>query len=163
MSQDNPYAAPLAPVADVSMQDVAPALWNPGAAASWSLLFTPVFGTILHMKNWQALGEPAKADTARSWMIANVAFILIVLAVAFIMPESRPVDAMSRLGGLVMLLAWYYASGKAQMAYVNKRFGKSYPKRGWGKPLMFAVLGTITFVFLAVVVGMVIGIATGQV
>ena len=162
MNHDNPYAAPQAAVADVVERDAAPALWNPGAAASWSLLFTPVFGTILHMKNWQALGEPAKADAARSWAIANVLFIIAVFVAAFAMPESKPVDAMSRLGGLVMLLTWYYANGKAQMAFIKQRYGTNYPKRGWGKPILFAILGIAAFMFVAIVVGVIIGIATGQ-
>ena len=51
----NPYAPPKAEVADVGRTEVAPALWNPNAAASWSLLFSPAFGAFLHMKNWQAL------------------------------------------------------------------------------------------------------------
>lgn len=33
------------------------ALWNPNAAANWSLLFTPLFGAYLHMLNWRSLGE----------------------------------------------------------------------------------------------------------
>ena len=59
MSQENPYAPPTAAVADIGTATAAPRppLWNPGAAASWSLLLSPVFGAILHMKNWQAMGE----------------------------------------------------------------------------------------------------------
>ena len=37
------------------------ALWNPDAAACWSMLFTPLFGTILVIRNWEALGEPKRA------------------------------------------------------------------------------------------------------
>lgn len=162
MSQDNPYAAPQAQVADVIAHDAAPALWNPGAAASWSLLLSPVFGSILHMKNWQALGENAKADASKRWAIANVLFILAVFAAAFIVPESRQADSLSRLGGLAMLILWYFASGKAQMAYVDKRFGKTYPKRGWGKPLMFGVLGIIGFIVVAMIIGVAIALVTGK-
>ena len=162
MNQDNPYAAPQAAVADVIERDAAPALWNPGAAASWSLLFTPIFGTILHMKNWQALGEPEKADSSRKWAIANVVFILAVLAAAVTMPESKPVDALSRLGGLAMLVTWYFSSGKAQMAFVDQRFGKNYPKRGWGKPLLFGLLGMVGLFVVAAVFGILYVLVTGQ-
>jgi hypothetical protein len=46
--------------------DAAPALWNPNAAANWSLLFSPMFGAWLHMKNWAALGEPERAAARRT-------------------------------------------------------------------------------------------------
>ena len=68
MIERNPYAPPQADVEPVAVETpAAPSLWNPNAAASWSLIFTPIFGAILHMKNWEALGEPQKAAGARSW------------------------------------------------------------------------------------------------
>ena len=56
---DKRYAPPTAHVDDVHaarQSAVAPPLWNPGAAMAWSLLFSPIFGAFVHMKNWQALG-----------------------------------------------------------------------------------------------------------
>ncbi len=44
------------------------ALWNPDAIASWSLLFTPVFGSYFVMKNWQSIGDTEKARTAQNWL-----------------------------------------------------------------------------------------------
>jgi len=38
------------------------AIWNPNAAANWSILFTPAFGSYLQMLNWRTLSEPAKAS-----------------------------------------------------------------------------------------------------
>ena len=55
MSAQNPYAPPKAVVGDVFDGEVAPALWNPTAAGSWSILFSPIFGAYLHMLNWRAL------------------------------------------------------------------------------------------------------------
>ena len=31
------------------------ALWNPVAAAVWSIVLTPAFGAYLHAKNWETL------------------------------------------------------------------------------------------------------------
>ena len=59
----NPYSPPGAIIDDVMN---APPLWNPNAAANWSLLFSPAFGAFVHMKNWQALGEPEKAANAKT-------------------------------------------------------------------------------------------------
>jgi hypothetical protein len=74
----NRYAPPTADVADIGRGQTAPALWNPNAAASWSVLFSPAFGAFLHMKNWQALGEPAKASAAKIWAIATLLVMVIV-------------------------------------------------------------------------------------
>ena len=52
-------------------------IWNPNAAASWSLPFSPVFGAYLHMLNWRSLGEEAKAATARTWLIAGLTLLPI--------------------------------------------------------------------------------------
>src|SRR5436190_17925418 len=66
--QNNPYGPPAAPVADVISLGEPPRLWNPNAAASWCLLFSPVFGAYLHMRNWQALGDERHAQVNRNWM-----------------------------------------------------------------------------------------------
>ena len=58
------------------------AIWNPDAAANWCLLFSPVFGTWLHMKNWRALGEPERARNRPPVVIAALALIIV----AFLLP-----------------------------------------------------------------------------
>lgn len=165
MSNENPYAPPTAAVADIGTAAASaipnPPLWNPGAAASWSLLFSPIFGALLHMKNWQALGDPGKAATSKNWAIGTAVFFVlgVVLSVAF--PDSKAVDQLSRLGGFVLLIAWYYAIGKSQGSLVQARYGKGYPRRGWAKPLGLAVAAMFGFVVVAVLVGFVAAVVTG--
>ena len=126
MNQRNPYAPPQADVEPVAMATTAsPPLWNPNAAASWSLLFTPVFGAILHMKNWEALGEPQKAAGARSWAIGTLIFLFVLAIVSGILGDSKALDGLGRIAGLIVLVAWYYASGKSQQNYVLARFGRN--------------------------------------
>jgi hypothetical protein len=161
MTQQNPYAPPMAEVADVAAPtEAAPPLWNPAAAASWSLLFSPIFGAFLHMRNWQALGQPDKAAKSKTWIVATIVF-LIVASLAPILIPSSALDALGRFGGLGILIAWYYALGKSQQAFVAGRFGKSYPRRGWLKPIL-AALGVV-FAFFRVVffIAFVIGAASG--
>jgi hypothetical protein len=43
-----------------------PALWNPNAAAGWSLLFTPAFGAFLHARNGTRWGVIARPKPTRS-------------------------------------------------------------------------------------------------
>jgi hypothetical protein len=156
----NPFAPPKAEVADVMPGKPAPALWNPNAAANWSLLFSPVFGAFLHMKNWEALGEAGKASASRRWAVTGVVvFVVLALASAFL-PE-KPMDGISRAGAIGLLFAWYFASARQQTAFVKARFGKEYPRRGWAKPLFLAVLAVLGFVVGLGLLGFLIGLALG--
>jgi hypothetical protein len=156
----NPYAPPKAEVADIVDGRVAPALWNPNAAASWSLLFSPAFGAFLHMKNWQALGEPAKAAAAKTWVVVTLSVLVGFSVLSAFLPNSKTIDGLSRIIALVLLLSWYYASGRSQVAFVKARFGKRYPRRGWLKPLLFALLALVGFVAVIVAVAAVASMFT---
>lgn len=46
---------------------------------------------------------------------------------------------------------WYFAAGRAQVKYVKERFGKSYPRRRWRKPLVIAVGVLVGYVPLTAV------------
>jgi hypothetical protein len=152
---ENLYAPPKSKVADIGHVDVSPAIWNPNAAANWSLLFSPAFGAFLHMKNWEALGEPAKASAAKVWVLVTVLVLIgITLAAAFL-PSPNSLNGVSRTVGLVLLLSWYFSSGRGQAQYVKSRYGKDYPKRTWGKPLLVGCLAAVGFLVFAFIVGFV--------
>jgi hypothetical protein len=156
MNDHNPYAPPRS---EVEVMDTparaAPPLWNPNAAASWSLFFTPVFGAILNMKNWQALGETQKAASSRSWAIGSLAYFVVMALVSAFLTKS---DGLNRAASIALLITWYYASGKRQQAYVVARFGKDYPRRGWTKPLLLGVAGIVGFIVALGVLGGIIGL-----
>lgn len=150
MDDRNPYAPPQAVVADGGTGEQAPPLWNPNAAALWGLLLTPTFSAILQWKNWRALGDDARAASAKRWAIGTAVFTLAAAGLAMVLPESPALDALFRFSGLGILLAWYYGNGKAQVEHVKRRFGSAYPRRGWAMPLLagFAVLiGFLLVVF----------------
>lgn len=146
----NPYAPPAARVDDVSESAEAPAIWNPSAAARWSLLFTPVFGAALHMKNWQALGEPEKAAQAKGWLIGSVLYLVAAGVSGALWPDSRGLDVLFRGAGLGLLIAWYTLSARAQARYVTGHYGTTYPRKGWARPLLYAlaiIVAVIVIVF----------------
>lgn len=158
MSTPNPYSPPSALVEDPTLAtppDTAPALWNPNAAASWSLLFTPVFGAWLHMKNWQALGQPEKAESSWRWVQASAAILVAMILLSVTVLDDRVGELLARAGGFALLLGWYYTSARPQAALVLGRYGKAYPRRGWAKPLLIALAGWVAVV---VVLGIVFGI-----
>ncbi|MGA2398383.1 MAG: hypothetical protein ABSG30_10035 [Steroidobacteraceae bacterium] len=144
----NLYAPPKAQVADIVHGEAAPALWNPGAAASWSVLLSPAFGAFLHMKNWEALGESDKAAAARKWVVIYLVTVVGLSVVAAFLPSNNAIPGLVRLSGFVLLISWYYASGKSQVDFVKSRYGKQYPRKGWAQPLLIAMGTIVGFIFL---------------
>lgn len=158
----NPYSPPQSAIGEMAPVDNRPALWNPNAAASWSLLFTPIFGAWLHMKNWQAMGEHEKARSSKMWIFATIAVLALSLALAALLPDSRGADGIGRLIGFVILIAWYVGSARPQTKYVLERYGEHYVRKGWGKPLLFGVLGIIGFLVAAVAIGVLTALMFGD-
>ena len=160
MSQDiNPYSAPSGALQEArATGEEAPALWNPNAAASWSLLFSPVFGAYLQMRNWQALGDSEKAAVSWHWCIGTLVATLLALGLVLVVPDSHWSSKLLNRSGLAILLAWYFGNGKLQAAYVKERFGKDYPRKGWGLPLLIA-FGALA-ALLVVVVGLYVALAS---
>ncbi|MBS0308452.1 MAG: hypothetical protein JSS58_05725 [Proteobacteria bacterium] len=137
----NPYSNPTVHVEDyVRPEGEAPPLWNPNAAANWSLLFSAAFGAYLHMKNWQALGEPEKAATAKQWMIWSLVLVFSVPLFGIFFIDIKALDALSRSAGIGMLVAWYISNARGQAAYVKERFGADYARKGWFMPILLGIL-----------------------
>jgi len=157
----DPYAPPTATVSDPAVTAVVPPIWNPTAAASWSLLFSPAFGACIQMLNWEALGEPQRAASAKAWFLVSLVTLAAYLAIALIFMDSKRGDAASRTLAVVFLLMWYFAAGRVQAKYVKERFGNAYPRRAWGKPLLFAFLALVAYVLIGAVVGIVFAVVQG--
>lgn len=157
--EPNPYAAPAATLSEAPPAP-APALWNPNAAASWSLLLSPAFGAFLQMRNWQALGEEAKAKASWYWVLATIALFVLIMVVAFVLPESHFLNKLSDRSGFAILLAWYFTNGREQPKFVAERFGKAYPRRPWAAPLAIGFAAIIAFIVAFVGLAMVVGLAS---
>ena len=153
MQNLNPYAPPKSVVTDVGTDESAPTIWNPSAAANWSLLFSPIFGATLQMMNWQALGEPEKADSSKKWAIFSIIFFVLLTLSGFVFPEVELVNALSRPLSLALLFSWYFASARIQQRYVKEKFGQSYPRKGWLKPLLLAIVAVIGLIVVTGLIG----------
>jgi len=150
------YAPPQADLGDGPMEAVAaaPPLWNPNAAASWSLLLTPVFGAWLHWKNWQMLGDHERARTAGRWVVAAVAMLFALIGLAAM---SEKAAAFVRLLNFAFLIAWYYAAAKPQARFVLGHYGKNYPRRGWALPILVAIDVIFALLFAIGLVAVMLG------
>ena len=151
-----PHPAPADTTAETL--PLTPAIWNPNAAASRSLLFTPAFGAYIHMLNWQSLNEPEKAATAQHWFIASLVMLAVYAENGFFFPDSKPVQLATKTLAVAYLLVWYFSVARGQAKYVKDRFGNSYHRKGWWRPLAMGVLGIIGFFVAALVVGLVFGL-----
>lgn len=151
MSLDERYRAPQSNDSNAALDNSdAPALWNPNAAASWSLLFSPVFGATLHMLNARAMGDEDHARQSKwALIILLVIFLLIPLATLFFNLQNNTF-------GLILLLGWYFAIGRRQVETVKQQYGSDYPRKSWLKPLALAVLGVAVYLAYAVVVAFLI-------
>lgn len=52
------------------------------------------------------------------------------------------------LMSLLMLVSWYYSSAKPQYVYVKKTYGKDYPRRSWGLPLLIGVTTDVAIIVI---------------
>ncbi len=134
------------------------ALWNPNAAAAWSLLFTPVFGAWLHALNWRELGDAERERSSLMWAAVGAGILLVYLLIDTLSMNRQWGDEAERVIAGVFLLAWYFASARAQARLVRERFGSSFERRSWRKPLMLALGAFGIYVVLAVAIGAAIGL-----
>ena len=136
------------------------AIWNPNAAANWSLIFTPAFGAYLQMLNWRALGESEKAASAQNWFYVGLGMLVVYVLMGLFISDPKAADGAARGLGFLFLLVWYFSSGRAQGKYVKEKFGKTYAKKPWGKALLIGVGAIVGYFVLAVVIGLVLGAAS---
>lgn len=131
----------------------APALWNPNAAANWSLLLSPVFGSLLHFLNWGALGRADEQLKSMLWMLVSLA----VLVASVLVPAEHSMTM--RYVMLGVLLGWYFAHAKKQAAVVQELYGKDYPRRSM---LMAVLLGFVVLFGLGMVLGLLVILIHGE-
>ena len=125
-------------------------IWNPNAACSWSLLFSPAFGAYIQSLNWTTLNEPVRARSAKVWFLVS----LLMTTMLSLLPLAGVGQQEARYLALLYLLIWYFAAGRPQARYVKEKYGRDYPRKAWGKPLLIAIALFLAYVVIAVVVVM---------
>ncbi|MDB5747771.1 MAG: hypothetical protein JWP72_2619 [Massilia sp.] len=117
----------------------AAALWRPSAVALWSLVFTPVFGSWLLMRNWQALGQPHAAAAARRWLHASLGMLALELLAGAINRRLNGGPHLVQWLALAWLGLWLLAAALPQWQLVRRRFGHAYARHEWNGALATAV------------------------
>jgi hypothetical protein len=124
-------------------------LWNPSAAATWSLVFTPAFGAFIHMRNWQALGQPAQAAAARKWFYASLALLMLQIWTRALNARLGTEPLLLHPAGALFLLVWYFGAARPQARLVRARYGASYRRKRWDSVLMGAVIAGTAYAIAA--------------
>jgi hypothetical protein len=113
-----------------------PALWNPKAAAYWSLLFSPAYGAFLHARNADAMGRVGEAKANRRWfyvLIAYLGFTFVTIFIFIPIPQG-----LLELVPIALLFGWYLSLGKKQVTYVKETWRDGYERKSWKEPLLIA-------------------------
>jgi hypothetical protein len=132
--------------------DSASAIWNPDAAANWSLVFTPAFGAYIQMRNWKALGEPGKADSARKWFYASLGMLVMHMLAGALNARLNNESSVMHWIGLWFLMLWYFASARPQAKVVKARFGAGYPRKPWDQAMLGAVIAGTAYLSISALV-----------
>lgn len=142
MQNHYPHQAPQNHLDDGNYE--IPPLYNPNAAALWSILFIP-FGAWIHAKNWEAVGEDELAKQ-NHWCI--IMMLVFVFGTYFVeMTTGIKIPSSIALG---LLFGWYFWLGKKQIALFKEELGTDYEKKSLVMPVLVGVFGGMS----AVVVGL---------
>jgi uncharacterized membrane protein (UPF0136 family) len=136
------------------------AIWNPSAAATWSLVFTPAFGAFIHMLNWQALGQPQQAAAARRWFYASLCLLALQIFTRALNARLGSEPMLLHPLGLLFLLVWYFGAARQQALLVKARFGPAYRRKRWDSVLVAAVMAGATYAFASSLLTMLLVAAT---
>jgi hypothetical protein len=126
--------------------DPGPAIWNPVAAACWSLVFTPAFGAYLLMRNWEALGDARQVAMARTWFVFSLGLLAVQLLSAAINQRLNSESNLMHWIGLLYLVVWCVGAALPQARLLRMRFGAGYSRKQWNRVLLGAVVAGIGYV-----------------
>lgn len=116
------------------------ALWNPYAIWLWSLLFGTAFGSFLHAKNWQSLGQNDKAKEQYAWFIAGcLASLFAIVGVYFFVDDQARGYRIGTGVQFITLMAWYFLSGRHHGDFIKKTYSGRYQRRPWLGAIAIAV------------------------
>jgi len=115
-----------------SSQQASVALWSPVGIVFWSMVLSPLFGTVLITLNWKAL-------TQRKWAWAGCLWIIGISAFGFVIDYlNQPLPEW--VLHLSVFEMWFGCFALPHIRYVSRNVGADFRRRSWLRPVSFAVL-----------------------
>ena len=145
-SSTTPWSAPHSPQSSPSKSKAPSPLWNPTAAAIWSLPFSPAFGSYLQMLNWRSLEKHEEANSARNWFYLSLFMLAVYVLIGLFVADSKSAESAVNGLGFMYLLLWYFTTGRQQGKFVKVTYGSDYPRMPWGKPLLIGIAISVGYV-----------------
>ena len=142
-----------------------PALWNPQVAERWSLLLSWAFGSFLLARNWEALGNQARATRCMLWFYAVFPWAAVCALLFYLTPidlNDPHIDGgviflrclVHFLVPLIPMFVWGFVEVNPQATFIKDNFGGRYFRKPWLAPL---ATGAALVYGLPIVVGGLIG------
>lgn len=118
-------------------------LWNPNAAANWSVIFTPIFGASLLTMNSRAAGDRGRFNWHLGWLMACcVAYCVAMgLSVQAAVEERESMVPFAVYFG--SLLVWYFAACRPEAMRVSGLYRDGSTRRSWLAPVSVGVIGRV--------------------
>jgi len=118
------------------------ALWNTDVAALFSLLLTPVFGSVLMLLNERTLADTRGKRKATAWLAISIAIVSIAVW-KLCTDGSDPSPWLGlKASGLVFpyTVFWYFFGAHAQSSRIAKAHGRKYVHLSVWRAIPFGLL-----------------------
>jgi hypothetical protein len=91
------------------------------------------------------------------WFYFSFIMLIVYIFMGIFIADETAANGAARSLGFLYLIIWYFSAGRPQAIYVSEKYGKDYPRKGWGMPLLIGVAAIIGYYFVAVAIGFIIG------
>lgn len=129
-------------------------LWNPMAAAWWSLLLSPLFAAILLDHNWRSIGNRRKALWSRALTVVSAGALAAGLVCAMVptLPATdKLITGVGKIVG-VILTAACFSIARSQRQFLAGPDCPHHEKRRWGKPIALGAMGLASYLGLIIAI-----------
>jgi hypothetical protein len=118
-------------------------LCSPDSVALWSLLFTPIFGSVMHVFNASRLGKKSLLYSALCWLALNT---YLTNYIVWHTPKGGNMleTLFNQSSALLPLMAvWYLLGVRTQSRYVITHYGAHYPRQALWLALCIGAILTL--------------------
>ena len=126
---------------DINPPQEQPWLWNPDVAALLSMLvFTGLFGSLIHAANWKRMGRVEHMWRSIGWGIGLIVVWMGVLLYGHFNLDIEFTFKWLMAVNFIHVAMWYFASGRVQSKVLAYEMNNQYRHESWIIPAVLAVM-----------------------